>query len=124
MIRRYEDIIAYQKSYEMALRIHKRTKQFPREELYGITDQIRRASMSVPLNIAEGYGKKESAAEFKRFLVMGKGSCNEVTVLIRFCRDLGYLEQAESEEMEATYIEIGKMLYGLHKNWETLTSNI
>ncbi len=91
MIRGYEDLVAYQKSYEMALRIHRITEKFPREERYGVSDQIRRASLSIPLNIAEGYGKKESAAEFKRFLAMSKGSSNEVTVLVKFCRDLGYI---------------------------------
>ncbi len=119
MVRGYDDLIAYQKSYEMALHIYRRSERFPREERYGITNQIRRASLSIPLNIAEGYGKKESAAEFKRYLAMCQGSCNEVIVLVRFCRDLGYLEQAESEEMEKEYVEIGKMVYSLHRNWET-----
>ena len=72
--------------------------------------------MSIPLNIAEGYSKQESAAEFGRFLRMSIGSANEVLVLLEFAKDFGYMSKAESERLNKTYTEICKMLHGLQKS--------
>ena len=118
MIRSYEDIEAYRKSYNSALKVYEVTKGFPKEEMYGISSQVKRAALSIPLNIAEGYGKRESAAEFKRYLAMSKGSCNEVQVLIRFTKDLGYIDDKNHDALIEAYDEIGKMLSGLIKNWK------
>ena len=118
MIQDYLDLVVYQKSYSTALFVHEMTKAFPKEEIYGITGQIRRAVLSIPLNIAEGYGKRESVAEFKRFLAMSKGSCNEVKVLLQFSKDLGYIDDDRCKKLIADYNEIGKMLHGLMTNWK------
>ena len=91
------------------------TSKFPKEERHGITDQIRRAAVSISLNIAEGYAKKESQAEFKRFLTIAQGSTNEVSVLLDFAKDLEMLEGLTYEKARAEYEEIGKMLTGLIK---------
>ena len=77
----------YEKSYRATLEIYRLSEKFPERERYGMSDQIRRAAMSIPLNIAEGYGKRESAAEFKRYLRMAMGSANEVQVLLDFARE-------------------------------------
>ena len=111
----YKDLKVYQRSYKAAIAIYKMTSKFPKEERYGITDQIRRAAVSISLNIAEGYAKKESQAEFKRFLMIAQGSTNEVSVLLDFAKDLEMLEGLTYEKARAEYEEIGKMLTGLIK---------
>ena len=78
MIASYKDLEVYKEGYQMFLKIHKMTQEYPSIEQYEIGAQIRRAAMSIPLNIAEGYGKKSSELDFKRFLKMAMGSCNEV----------------------------------------------
>ena len=65
MIRDFRDLKVYQRSYEAAIVMYQITKKFPREEMYGLTSQIKRAATSIPLNIAEGYGKQENTNEFK-----------------------------------------------------------
>ena len=117
MIQNYDDLEVYKKSYESALEAYALSKKLPKEETYGLMSQVRRASLSIPLNIAEGYGKRDSNAEFKRFLKMAKGSCDEMKVLIDFMKDLGFINGSEHGEMKSTYDEIGKMLYGLIKRW-------
>ena len=82
MIKGFKDLVTYQKSYELSIKVHTLTLKYPKNERYEIVSQIRRAAMSVPLNIAEGYGKKDSEADFKRFLRMAVGSCNEMEVLM------------------------------------------
>ena len=86
------------------------TVGFPNEERYGITNQLRRAALSIPLNIAEGYAKRESQEEFKRFLMMALGSSNEVLVLIDFSKDVGYISDAKHKKAFAEYEEIASML--------------
>ncbi len=74
MIKSYRDLRVYQQSYELGKGIHQVTQQFPTHEQYELGRQLRRAALSIPLNIAEGYGKKESSADFKRFLLIALGS--------------------------------------------------
>ena len=85
----YRELKIYEKSYKAALAIYRMTETFPKEEKYGIISQMRRASISIALNIAEGNAKRESKQEFKRFLQMSMGSANEMSVLIDFAKDLG-----------------------------------
>ena len=118
MITNYEDLSVYQKSYSLSVRIYKLSRTLPKHETYGIISQISRAALSIPLNIAEGYGKRDSVAEFKRFLHMAKGSCDEMKVLIDFCTDVGYFDEKLKAELKIGYDEIGKMLHGLLKNWQ------
>ena len=70
----YKELKVYKRSYKAAKAIYEMTRKYPEEEKYGITNQLRRASLSIPLNIAEGYAKRESQEEFKRFLMMALGS--------------------------------------------------
>ena len=108
----YKELKVYKKSYKAAKAIYEMTVGFPNEERYGITNQLRRAALSIPLNIAEGYAKRESQEEFKRFLLMAIGSANEMSVLIDFSRDLGYITESQYEKASKEYEEIGKMLNG------------
>ena len=111
----YKDLKVYERSYKAALAIYRLTEAFPKEEKYGITNQIRRASVSIPLNIAEGYAKRESQQEFKRFLMMAIGSVNEMSVLVDFAKDLKLITAEQHSKANAEYEEIGKMLNGMIK---------
>lgn len=106
----YRDLKVYERSYAAAKAIYKMTEKFPKEEVYGMTNQMRRASLSIPMNIAEGYAKKESQIEFKRFLMMAIGSANEMSVLIDFSKDFEYIEKDVHAKAAAEYEEICKML--------------
>ena len=106
----YEDLKVYEKSYKSALSVYRMTEGFPKEEIYGMTSQIRRAATGIPLNIAEGYAKRESQAEFKRYLMMALGSSDEMQVLLNFVKDLGYIDLETYNKARATYKEISKML--------------
>ncbi len=106
----YKDLKVYERSYRAALAIYRMSKSFPVEERYAVTSQIQRAAMSVPLNIAEGYAKRSSQQEFKRFLLMAVGSANEVSVLLDFAKDLGYIETEQYLKGSQEYDEIGRML--------------
>ena len=106
----YRKLQIYERSYKAARAIYEMSKTFPQEEMYAITSQIRRASLSIPLNIAEGYVKRESQQEFKRYLMMAIGSSNEVSVLLDFVKDLGYIQQEQYEKARREYEELSKML--------------
>ena len=106
----YRSLQVYERSYKAARAIYEMSKTFPKEEMYGITSQIRRASLSIPLNIAEGYVKRESQQEFRRFLTMAIGSSNEVSVLLDFVKDLRYISEEQHEKASREYEEISKML--------------
>ena len=106
----YQKLQIYERSYKAALGVYKMTEGFPKEERYSITDQMKRASLSVTLNIAEGYAKRESQAEFKRFLMMSVGSANEMSVLIDFAKDLGYIGEERYMKAAREYDEISRML--------------
>ena len=118
MIQSFKDIKVYQRSYTVMIELYKKVQGFPKEELYGLTSQIKRASTSIPLNIAEGYGKRENANEFKRFLLMAIGSCDEMKVLLDISKDLGFIDSEFHRIKEQEYDEIGKMLRGLRNNWK------
>ncbi len=109
----YRDLKVYEKSYEAAKGIYELTRVLPREEQYGLTDQMRRAATSIPLTIAEGYGKGESDKELLRFLRITRGSSCEVEVLLRFVKDFGYITEEAYREQIERYEEIGRMISGL-----------
>ena len=118
-IRSFEDLDVFRRAYRLALDIHRASLGFPAYEQSGLADQVRRASKSIPANLAEGFGKQRySGREFKRFLAVGIGSADEMRVWIRFCYDLGYIEQATWQSWRDELQEIAKMLSGLHKSWK------
>jgi four helix bundle protein len=116
-ITHYEDLLVYQKSYDLSLEVHKLTLTFPDFERFEIGRQLRTASKSIAVNIAEGYGRRTSAADFKRFLVMASGSCDEVKVWLSYAKDLGYLTEEAEESLRSRFDEVGRMLHGLHQGW-------
>ena len=117
MIKSYRDLKVYQLGYKLGKIMHQMTKEFPKHEQYELGSQLRRAALSIPLNIAEGYGKKQSSAEFKRFLQIALGSCNEVEVLLDYVLDFGYISKEEHREVFDEYVKLGKQLNVLHQKW-------
>ena len=124
MIQSFKDLKVYEKSYALSVELYRYANTLPSEERFGLASQLKRAGTSIPLNIAEGYGKRESAAEFKRYLMMAKGSCNEMQVLLDLCGDLGYMDQADHGRWTGAYDEIGRMLNGLIEKWESERTKI
>ena len=118
MIQSFKDLEVYQESYQLALEVYQLSRSYPREERYGLTGQIQRASVSIPLNIAEGYGKQDTAAEFKRYLRMALGSTNEMLVLLDLSRDLGYITKELALKLQERYNVLAKRLYRLEEHWK------
>ena len=118
-IKSFEDIVVFQRAYKVSLELHAVSLQMPKEEQYhGIADQLRRASKGICANIAEGYGKQHiSSNEFKRYLSIATGSANEMRVWLRYAQDLGYINHEQWLHFKEQYIEIAKMLSGLHQSW-------
>ena len=119
MIKSYEDLEVYQESYRLYIEIYKATISLPRYETYEMVNQLRRASLSIVLNIAEGYGK-QSVADFKRFLSISIGSCNEVCVILNLLKDLEYIKVSNYTIWKERYTILGKRLYRLRETWEKL----
>ncbi len=118
MIKTFKDLEVYQTSYRLALLIYDICRDFPKEDSLEIKNQIKRAALSVPLNIAEGYGKKENINEFKRFLKIALGSSNEMLVLIDFIKDLGYIDESKYFKLKQGYEVLIKRLITLIKKWK------
>lgn len=105
----YKDLIVWQKSVSLVEIIYKVTLGFPKEEVYGLTSQIRRASVSIPSNIAEGYGRKREN-DYKRFYRIAYGSALELETQLEISNRLKYLSDSKYMEIEQILIEICKML--------------
>ncbi len=104
----FKDLIVWQKAYKLVLGIYELTKDFPKSELYGITQQMRRSAISIPSNIAEGYGRKHKA-EYDRFLSFAYGSLCELETQYLLTIDLKYSNK--NENIERMIKEVGAMLY-------------
>ncbi len=113
----YKDLRIYQRSYDLALEIHKISAKFPMQERRELGNQLRRAATSVPINIAEGYGRKRSPEDFKRFLVIALGSNNEVKVIQDLVRDHGYPHEDQNKKLAQENTEIGKGINKLIQVW-------
>ena len=115
LARSFEDLEVFQKAYRISLDIHRASLDFPKEErVWGLGDQMRRASRSICANIAEGFGKQRlSKPEFRRFLGIALGSADEMRVWCRYCLDLGLIDQAQWQLWRDAYQDIAKMLQGL-----------
>jgi four helix bundle protein len=111
-VQSFRDLVVWQKSLELAVRAYSMTRDFPREELYGLTSQIRRSAVSVPSNIAEGQGRL-STGEFRQFLGIARGSNFEFQTQLEVARSLGMGDPKRIDEAEALSHEVGKMLYAM-----------
>ena len=111
----FRNIQAWQKAHELTLRVYKLTKAFPKEEMYGLTSQIRRAVYSIPMNIAEGCGRA-SQKELARFLDIASGSASELDYQLQLVSDLGLVDRKTYEGLCETLDHIRKMLTSLTKS--------
>lgn len=108
----FRQLQVWKKSHELVLDIYTITSKFPKNELFGLTSQIRRASSSIPTNIAEGCGRG-SDADFCRFLQISMGSASETEYELQLAHDLGYLDDAVYESLNRKVIEVKRMLSSL-----------
>jgi four helix bundle protein len=119
-MQRFTEIRAWQGAHALVLEVYRASRDFPKEERYGVTSQLRRASVSVAANIAEG-AKRDSNADYSRFLNMAEASMAETEYLLLLCRDLGYLETGLAEKLMKDSDEVARMISKLRaKVSETL----
>lgn len=112
----FEDLLVFKKAYKISLDIHKTTKKFPKDEQFGMGDQMRRASKSICANLAEGFGKGHAPAEMRRFTLIALGSSEEMRVWLRYCLDLDLIDKKTWNEWREEYVAISKMLQNLAKS--------
>ncbi len=114
----FKDLVVWQKSHQLALDLHDRTRSFPREELFGVTGQMRRAASSIPANLAEGCGRR-SDGELLRFVQIARGSASELEYHLLLARDLGFLSADEFRDFEPRVLEVQRMLASLAQTLHT-----
>lgn len=112
MAQSYRELVVWQRAMELNEVVYRLTREFPREELYGLTSQIRRAATSIPSNIAEGQGR-ESTKEFRQFLAIARGSNCEVQTQLELARRLNLASPDGIAHAENLSEEVRKMLFGM-----------
>lgn len=113
----YRDLVVWQRAIQLCLDVYGATKSFPVEERFGLTNQLRRAAVSVPSNIAEGYGRG-SQADYLRFLRTARGSLAEIDTQLLIARGLGLLSDASYSGILESVNECGRILAGLIRRLE------
>lgn len=108
----FTKLIAWQKAYELALEIYRETKSFPRHEFYSLTAQLRRAAVSVPANVAEGYDR-QYRKEYMQFLMIARGSLAELETFLSLSRDLAYLSESSHRKLELMRRDAGRTIWSL-----------
>jgi four helix bundle protein len=116
-IRSHRDLIAWQKTVALSLEVYRLTAEFPASEKFGLVSQLRRASVSVPSNIAEGYGRG-STVDYVRFLRTARGSLYEIDTQLLIASRLGYLSNESFTQIEEQLAECGRILIGLIRSLE------
>ena len=114
----YRDLIVWQKSMDLSQMIYRHTISLPKEEMYGLTSQMRRAAVSISANIAEGQARN-STGEFLQSLGIAKGSLAELETLIILSQNMNFLTQEDSTSLLSLSAEINKMLHALQKSLKT-----
>jgi four helix bundle protein len=117
VVRTYSDLLVYKQAYRLALDVSKVTKGFPKQEQFELGRQIRNCSRSVAANIVEGWAKRNSAAEFKRHLIISSGECAETKFWIDLATDEGLVDPKRAGSLGSEYAKLGFMLHNLWKEW-------
>jgi four helix bundle protein len=117
VVRKYSDLLVYKQAHQLALVVSKVTKDFPRQEQFEMGRQIRNCSRSVAANIVEGWAKRNSAAEFKRHLMIAIGECAETKFWIDLAADEGFVDVERAGTLGSEYGKLGFMLHNLWKEW-------
>ncbi|MCT2562968.1 four helix bundle protein [Chryseobacterium herbae] len=113
----FKELLVWQKSIDFVTEIYKITGSFPKDEMYGLISQIRRASVSIPSNIAEGNSRR-SKPDYLQFLKIARGSCAEVETQLIISKNLNYFSEENYKKLNEDIIEISKMLNGLINSLE------
>ncbi|MFH1678139.1 MAG: four helix bundle protein [Candidatus Omnitrophota bacterium] len=121
MIKGVKDLKVYQMAYKLAMAIFETTKKFPKEETYSLSDQIRRSSRSVAINIREGFAKRKYEQIFIRHLNDALGSSEEPRGWLDFSLDCKYISKEEDERLDKQYDEVNAMLYSLINTWQNFS---
>lgn len=116
-IKSIRDLKVYNLSYKLAMAVFEVTKKFQREEVYSLTDQVRRSSRSIAINIREGFAKRKYEQVFIRQLNDALGSSEETRGWIDFAKDCDYLTKEKHENLDKQYDEVNAMLYKLMNTW-------
>ena len=116
MLRGHRDLKVYQLAYKLAMEIFHLSKTFPREEIYSLTDQVRRSSRSVAINIAEGFRKRRYPAMLVNKLTDSDAEATEIQVWLDFAFDCGYISKENHHRLTSGYEEVGKMLSAMIAN--------
>ena len=111
-MRNYRDLQTWNKAHNLTLELYKLSRQFPKEEIYGLTSQLRRAASSIGANLAEGCGR-QSNPEFARFVRISMGSASELDYHLLLSRDLGFIENTAYGRVSKGLTEVRKMLASL-----------
>lgn len=111
----YKKLVVWKKADELAYRLYLKTKKFPKDEIFGITSQLRRAALSIPTNIVEGSGR-QGKREFRHFCNIALGSLAEVEYLLDFCLRVEYLDKKAYEVLSHLRKELGQLLWGLYRS--------
>jgi len=117
-IKSIRDLKVYNLAYDLAIEIFEKNKNFPKEETYSLTDQLRRSSRSVAINIREGYAKRKYEQLFIRHLNDAMGSSEETRGWINFAKDCKYIDIDEYNDLESRYDKVSAMLCNLINNWQ------
>ena len=117
-IKDFKDLFLWQRAMDLVVEVYDLVKKLPKEELFALSDQIRRAVISIPSNIAEGQGRN-SSKEFIHFLSIAKGSKAELETQLLLCVRINYLKELEIEKAMSLVEEVGKMLHSLQKRLTT-----
>lgn len=112
----YKKLIVWRKADDLAYQVYLETKKFPKDEIYGITSQLRRAAFSVPTNIVEGTGR-QGKNEMKQFTNIALGSLAETEYLLDFCLRLKYLNMESYNKLESLRKEVGGLLWNFYKSF-------
>jgi four helix bundle protein len=118
MIKTFRDLKVWEKAHNLVLEIYRITKDFPREEEFGLVSNLRRSAASVPTNIVEGF-KRKSKKEYAYFISMADGSLEETKYHILLAKDLSYIKEEEYRKLNELCDEIGRMLCGFYKKLTT-----
>jgi four helix bundle protein len=117
VVRTYSDLLVYRQAYRLALDVSRLTRGFPKQEQFEMGRQIRNCSRSVAANIVEGWAKRNSAAEFKRHLMIAIGECAETKFWVDLASDEGFVAAQQAGTLGSEYSKLGFMLHNLWKEW-------
>jgi four helix bundle protein len=114
-VRQYQDLIVWKKAMDLVVRVYELSELFPQKEVFGLTNQLRRAAVSIPCNIAEGQGRL-TTKEFMRFLSIARGSLQELETQVLIALRLNYLEESASAELLERTAETSRLMTGLSRS--------